>query len=827
MKKNFSRTRPAFTALMGLSSTKTALSSRQIASEGLSAIFPSRVSSDLLLSLLSSVRYDGVDDPVAHLKRLLVLVAGKCSPAKMKRFAKHSPELTLAISLALLDKDTAIWHSALVRAIRYTVVRQASGLVYPADAILRSISALESGETPSVPALLETLPGVYSEVLLVEGVDSLYKANIPVKNLAKMVSILSTRKTEGEVELSDVFVAYILESAPLLLVRSTHELLKVHGLSPLYPLLQRISGTLPSLLASSAPKTRGYILHLLETLFRHYLKDTPTNAAADHGFDVSGASSLLFSLFSKTRDLKVLKSLSFAIPKLPEPQKSFYKKAAFECVGAVLGSASLNFSGTDKIIAILGNIVIFEEASIVLPHVEKLCRQILPEHTRPLTMLLQHIAPHPPATLFLIGEIEKGSCAASAALGALIASKTPISEDVLSPFVFALRKALHRKTPSLLTSLGELLSLLPNTRKALVVDEVLQWCCAALGESEYLEFCCSGLSASATHSNNLTLLNTAFVLVSEEAERPSLRPHLFTALKDIHTRILSLTKNVSTHFQDTFCRLAAWIDASPTPSLPALYALALAFFLSSPNSSEWINVGCAVVDRLPAYCKDKAVAEGVLLGAIVKGDKLMKVLRRMVLSIATAHQKTRPLLLKALEGIALASFDTSTPFLVSLYEKDSVALRAFVLRYLLSSIARCTKAGVSSRNMLPLILPVISHATTAPSPELRVLGCKVSGCVVVSCWGTPSDFATAVHLLNGLVPLLVDKKAQDAVVEVLPLFSQRLSLDFLSAYLVNGLYHRSRDVRSAYRKAYKKVSYREAGISTKAQEVPLFLFSAK
>ncbi|KAI5192664.1 hypothetical protein NECID01_2035 [Nematocida sp. AWRm77] len=415
------------------------------------------------------------------------------------------------------------------------------------------------------------------------------------------------------------------------------------------------------------------------------------------------------------------------------------------------------------------------------------------------------------------------------------------------------RVLLHMQTFFAEPSKGRLESIswglrcISQSRQTEFLSNVCDWVCKSFGVKTQQEW---GFRAVLMLSESFVSLPQAlqmFSLLLEESSRTQ-SSNMFSALKALYTRTAAIQEhflnNTSSNsnsnsnsnidsgsvreiFLKCISKLAFLVDVSPLDALSDLYSFAYACICTFPHLEEWKNVSEAVIDRLGLYSPNKAQKEAKLLGRISK-QYFQEVCASLAPYALKPARYARKAFLSAIKEISLsAPIAATVQYLEPLYKKDSFQEQKHLLSALQQCVLLCHSKGVPCRGAVHLLLPLIEKAVVSTCVQVQILGGKLAEAVAISAWGVPADYEVCVHLFNLVFPLVLSRATQECAIQILPVFERRLSLEFLSVYMISGMQHPSPHAQAGIRRAYTALTHKNIQTHNRAQEILHFLFSPK
>lgn len=245
-----------------------------------------------------------------------------------------------------------------------------------------------------------------------------------------------------------------------------------------------------------------------------------------------------------------------------------------------------------------------------------------------------------------------------------------------------------------------------------------------------------------------------------------------------------------------------WICSVPSNILPSVYRVAHALHIQCPHLPNWMRIANLVIERMPVYAKGKRKEEAALIGAISRNGNYRYILTLLGKHTPWSKKTLRHSYICVIKSLPFSKLAETVLFLLSMLANGAVPAQRYFICCISSLFTYAGENSLSCREAVPLIIPFLSVCAKSAATSVRQAFCTLVRAVLLFCWGQPSDYPIVVHLLNLTFPLLHDPKLSASILDILLLFSERLSKEFIIKYITPGLVHRSSKVREIHKKAY-------------------------
>jgi len=563
----------------------------------------------------------------------------------------------------------------------------------------------------------------------------------------------------------------------------------------------------------------------------------------------------IFEEFRRRPNLALLRAVSFGYRLLPPRGKESVQRfllAALEKYkdnGKVLG---------ERIIPVVSSVLEASDGKVA-ESIEKFRENIAssfslsPCNAESYEVVFGHIYRKEAALLAALEKIEEGGQNASKLFVLLLRSlkrAQKLTEKSVEKIVLVIRSQLAQGEKAVADSAGCILPLIDQENRAKCVRDLLAWACKTARKSDSTqhetenrrgvkrdkETAYRTIAALSGHVETKEALFGLISELAEESDADSSR-HRFQALNALCKEIGRVSGKDAEYLPSILPpeEIKRWIENSPPGMLPAVYTLALTVISAegaraTAGEEQWIGVCLAAVERVKEYAKGKGEKESELILEILKTaapPKRDSVLDTLEVLLSTERASRRDRVANVLVKTSEHSLERSVVAVGSIYGREPEIGKLFVVKNLAKIVDVYLKNEKPCRPAICHVLPVAEHALQSSSRLLRISACRLADLLHRSCWGLPSDYKLGVHLLNLVLPLLLDEKTASAAISAVPSFSKRLSLAVVSSYLTSGLYHPVKKIRKAFKKAYEKAAFGHLEASSPAQGVPKLLHAAK
>ncbi|KAI5185261.1 hypothetical protein NEHOM01_0719 [Nematocida homosporus] len=564
----------------------------------------------------------------------------------------------------------------------------------------------------------------------------------------------------------------------------------------------------------------------------------------------------LYDLFTQTSSYRLVGALASLLEYLPSPSQNQCTTRLLHYLKSQLKKSPDNLL-TPELAHLITNLLSANLSQIPnSPQLFALFKTLLTHLFNPTTntethvktaSLLTHACLHPALYTSIIDLTASSSSLPEVVLEAFIQSNT-LSEALLFT-------QLAKQCPYTLLNLTRVITQLSSKNQPTLINNLLDWSLTSLqsSPSDYLYSLLSTLAPLSPSTTQHSIL--AQLLLNHPQPPPT------TLLSAINT-ILQQARPTLTFESESLPPLRTFmraypklISVSPVESLPILYQLGLQLIQIFPQATaQWQESGLALIKRLKGYANNKIPAEAVLLARIANKSTLTFWLAQLWTQTNPLPVKThRTAVVTAFQHLSIINLPATLTFLLFHYPYLNLDIRTqpkpdrttsrttsnnpnnttqllplhhFILNSICKILNHHYLSHKPTRNTLPLLLPLLDHLLATTSPKLRQTACLLAKSLLLTNWGTPTDYSTAVRLLNRIFSLITDSKSASTLISVLPAFATRLSLDFVSTYLIPGLHHPNKQLRRTFRTAFQAVRAGHPFMLSPSQELPYLLFCA-
>ncbi|KAI5180919.1 hypothetical protein NEOKW01_1160 [Nematocida sp. AWRm80] len=295
-------------------------------------------------------------------------------------------------------------------------------------------------------------------------------------------------------------------------------------------------------------------------------------------------------------------------------------------------------------------------------------------------------------------------------------------------------------------------------------------------------------------------------------------PIVFTILNRIVLRIEYLKEGSFSkleYLKDIISIIPRVIRECTREVLKYVYELVYTLGTLSINRIEWIEVLYIMIERIGEYSYGKIEWESKVFGLLhrVSSERVIEkiVSKRPQKSIGNTHKEAYTSILCSVaenNGLGLIVNRLAVE-----HRESKLLSRLHLVSVLRKIIESSREKGISCRNVVPVLLPLVEDALRSKEEKYLNNGLLLIKAIHKSSWGVSEDYPVGVHLLNLVVSVLNKKKLEKTLVSVLKSFSKRLSLNMVSVYFIRGINSRDKDVREQNLRLYRLL-WEEVSLTT-------------
>ncbi|KAH9385444.1 uncharacterized protein NEMAJ01_0340 [Nematocida major] len=771
-------------------------------------------------SLVSAMKeLEGLKLPYRVVQDCILYVASG-RKREISRLCKRSSTGALFVCRGLLSAPVPAWHASLIHLFRCALSCMEDKPCAVEAAVTASVSIEEALGTPIHAQAEACIARQCSASTIIAAITSLIARPKSTKYLAGLVCLVYPSE-EGQrfyESLSD----WNTEASALLHIHATERLFRARTFNSLNSATVLGGHIERLLLAERWAHPRAQIADARSGL-PHKHKLSRVHAGALHFLEVSfrlrwiserraaGLCSIVFGIFEKTKDIRAARALSYIVSAAPLRHKdccSVYINSILCHVAYLLGNEGCCQSGH-----------FLRSASIVVQNLSA-CSSLHMFGFSEVLALLNTPSPHRAASLLsklihtpaIVGSLFEQICDNVQILAHVVRALSLAGlcvPDSLAPKYLSVVQSIDEKTWETLEPCSMLLAgILPDSIKAVAAAQLLSWACErfpAHARQPYLygliSGCCPQIHARA-------LLESAASSILLQINSCSSIGEAYSALSAVVMRALSLDSQFEDApvFSEIVFSFSTWIGAAEPASLPSIYAFALKANRHAYGWKEWDNAVLAAVHRLPALASSKSAHEADLVGEMCSCRILEKVVRKLMQY--AEKKKIRPSAVRSLQALCVKGRHHAAVLghLHRAYMSARHTSSTAILRSVGHVLVVSTECGMSCVDHASLLVSMCEEALRSSFPSVRRAGLFLAKCAIENCWGCAEGYRVAVHLLNCSFPFILDPKAEAGFFGVLQACAERLTLEVVTGYILPGMVHTDKSIRSAHRKAYAHVT---------------------
>lgn len=767
---------------------------------------------------LSLQELERVQVPYATARKCMFYLQNK-RVREVKRLSKRSPAHVLLISKALFSHPIIKWRSILM-ALFKSVLSSIEDRKDEIKIAVRSALLVETNLGLQVREHLTACVLANCSVLnIIKAIKSLFSSKKYTKYLSGFLSRIYAFPIGQQFYLS--LLEEQTEVHMLLYLHTTHALFTA-GIFHAFNSTTALGVHIESLLLSdqwmhsrskgeehtgSAENTENFLkrkisrvylsmLHFLEVAFRRSWLSR---------VQITKFAALLFRVFEKTEDIRVLRTLSCSISFLERKQACMYSRAGVCSISYILNKKKeINKHTLESILCILHNTITPENSQLLGASGMLKLFEKMGSHDRKLVLITGVVCQNLRIFSELFEKIESGSPFCSIIIQALFIAKIQIPDSMLSRYLVVIQKK-NSLTWECLGKYSEYLpNLLPETKQKSISQCLFLWASELLPTSEECTYLLGLITGFCKYLSDCAALERIFVLLFKETNNNISTSGLYDAIYAVFSRIMVLNRLFvhSTAFSEAVFSLPTKIELADAHSLPGLYDLVLKMHVYSCGWKEWENTVFALVDRIPIYVPAKNTRESLLIGTMCTASILDKVLRSIDRYIQNG--KTARFTVKVLAMLCIEGHQAQKVFryLQAKYEVFTLEKKPLALKLLRCIVDKYSERRESCRELCSIFLLSLENALKIESFPLQKSALLTVLSLIKNCGGAFLDYKMAVHLLNCAFPLLLVEKLEKYVFSVLETCAQRLTIEFVVYYIMPGLSHPDKRVRNVHRRAY-------------------------
>ncbi|KAI5155293.1 hypothetical protein NEPAR06_1705 [Nematocida parisii] len=742
---------------------------------------------------------------------------------ELKNLTKTHPEDVLVIIKALLEKPSQSWAFLLSKAFNWAAcsVKQAQPhitLIIEVGQLLEHRLEIEIRESIEKSTISR-----FTHTLIIGAIKSLVDDTKYTKYLSDLLSSVYT-SIEGKEYFSSL-VHVNSEPCILLYIHTVHALFKksiFHRLNsssalPIHAFEKIITQQSNRILAKKTQKSPNAVeknespaeasnrtkssrvltsfLHFLEVAFKsNWLSPVHIKAISE----------LLYNLFIKSNNPRVLGALSYTLEFLEEGKSITLINMAMAHISSLLEKNNKDSLKNREYLIILHNISTEHNIQMIgMPGIYKILEmQNIPRHIT--ISVISRAVKNPHILPFLFKEIINMSVHAPVIIQALYQAKVQVPSGILQQYTSILQDKNAYKWIGAEEYSNCIIDVLPNDKKELISYTLLKWAVTEITKQEGHNYLCSLITSCSQYVTDYSALKQSFCSLYTQLEQSVSCPAIFTACKAILHKALCIDQEFinSSIFAKAVYRLPIWINEAHSSALPNIYKLALTMHGYSRGWKAWDTVLFSMLKRHSTYAYNKHTEEFLLIKALCHYrniERSIKIIDRYVDNPKMAKYNAIAIYAFSAGGYTKDVF----VYLNSKYHHtQNLENRAAILKLLILILKASTKAKHSYSEYLPFFTALIEESLKSSNIWVIKGALSMSNYLIQNCYGSTDGYKLCVHILNRIFPLVLNKPIEKEVLAVITTATRTLTIEFTSSYLNQGLSHPDKRVRTAYRKIY-------------------------
>ncbi|KAI5136227.1 hypothetical protein NEAUS06_1813 [Nematocida ausubeli] len=741
---------------------------------------------------------------------------------EIRRMGRKHPEHALRVCRAALDHLIPRWSVSLKTLFLSALHRMEDNVEHIQLAVEVSEALEHALDTPTQEYLDRYIASRCTHSIILQAIRSMLEHTKYTKYLSSLLSICYSSSEGKEYFLS--LLQMRTASSTLLYIHTVHALFKknvFHRLNAQSALQSRITDIIAcemhlltekrkyradsstkkikiestGMYSNSHSRVLASALHFLEVAFRcGWLSSAQIKATIP----------LLFALFKKSQKIKALRTLSYTAQHMNKEDAAVLSSAGMSYISSILEKEKKeNIQKDISSVVVLYNISTPENIQLLgMSGIYRLL-EMKEISNQKLTAIIGRACQNKYMCLQLFEELINKHESSLAIIKAFAHAKIQLSDEMLSSYVDMVQSQGGPGWIVTEHSSKYIIEILPEDQKEELACHMLQWASALLSRSENCIYICHIIAECAAHVSSSSALHAALTsLYAQFGEKSDCAP-FFRACHAIFCRLIALGQlSTDSSVISVFVfKLPCWIRELETALLPRIYKLARCLHAHTRGWIEWDNTFFSVLERLPAYAPGKKTAEFYLMESLCyyrNIDRATKIIDRYTASPNAARCAYR-----ALQAFSAGGFMKEVlSYLIKRYTEEKTEKKAAIVKLIVSSVKGTTKKTDHSVNSLLVAVPVLEDALKSGNTSGKKNALVLSALLIQKSAGSMIGYKMAVHILNCVFPLILNKKTQKEFLVVLAAATKSLSVEFVASYLTPGLAHPDKRVRSAYQKPY-------------------------